>query len=183
MVAPVENCPLDADKDKLTITRKEYEQLKAQETKARESWERLLRAQAEFDNIKKRLEKERREFVKFANEGLIADLLTVLDDLERSVKLAQGHKEDYPSFLEGIEMILNHLYELLKKRGLKPIVAQGEMFDPHLHEAFLHQETDEFPERTIVEELQKGYLLEDKVIRTAKVKVAKNRGQKTEGGE
>ena len=76
--------------------------------------------------------------------------------------------------MKGIEMVLAHLYDLLKKQGLAPIEAKGKVFDPHFHEALLHIETDNFPENTVVEELQKGYLLNDRVIRTAKVKVAKN---------
>ena len=133
----------------------------------------MLRLQAEFDNAKKRLEKEKQDFVKFANEGIILELLNILDDLERTVDLAQSKHQDLSAFLKGVEMILAHLYEMLKEYGVKPIEAQGKLFDPHYHEALMQAENKDVPEHTILEELQKGYLLNDRVIRTAKVKVSK----------
>lgn len=158
----------------ITITQKEYSELKASADKAKEYWDRLLRAQAEFENIRKRLEKERQDTIRFANEELILDLLMVLDDLERSVNLAQQNKEDFGIFLKGIELILGHLYDILKKRGLSPIEAEGKAFDPHLHEALLNAERDDLPEHTIIEELQKGYLIHERVLRAAKVKISKH---------
>ena len=162
------------EKKAITISGEEYNQLKQEAEKSKEYWDRILRLQADFDNIRKRLEREKQEFVRFANEGIIVDLLNVIDDLERSLGLAQDKHEDFSAFLKGIEMVLAHLYDLLKKHGLAPIEAKGKVFDPHFHEALLHIETDNFPENTVVEELQKGYLLNDRIIRTAKVKVAKN---------
>lgn len=158
-----------------TVTLKEAEYLKLKEdaAKADEYWDRLLRLQADFDNNRKRLEKERQEFSKFANEAIILELLNIMDDLERTVDLAQSKHQDLPAFLKGVEMILAHLYEMLKENGVSPIEAQGKIFDPHLHEALMQIEDKEMPEHTIVEELQKGYMLNDRVIRTAKVKVSK----------
>jgi molecular chaperone GrpE len=150
----------------------EYLQLKDEAQKAKELSDKVLRLQADFENTRKRLEREKQDFVKFANEGIILELLNVLDDLERSVSLAETHKEDLTAFLKGVEMILAHLYEMLKEYGLKPIEAEGKIFDPHRHEALLQVENKDLPEHTVVEELQKGYLLNDRVIRTAKVKVA-----------
>ena len=158
----------------VSISEEEYNQLKQEAGKSKEYWDRVLRLQADFDNIRKRLEREKQEFVRFANEGIIIDLLNVVDDLERSLELAQDKHEDFSAFLKGIEMVLAHLYDSLKEHGLAPIEAKGKIFDPHFHEALLNIETDEFPENTVVEELQKGYLLNDRVIRTAKVKVAKD---------
>jgi molecular chaperone GrpE len=142
------------------------EELKAQQ-------DRYLRLQADFENTRKRLEKDKQEFVRFANEGIIIELLNILDDLERTVALAEDQKQDLPAFLKGVEMILAHLYDMLKEYGVKPIEAQGKLFDPHFHEALMQAEDKNLPEHTIVEELQKGYLLNDRVIRTAKVKVSK----------
>jgi len=153
----------------------EFNSLKQEAESAKDYRDRLLRLQAEVDNTKKRLEKERLEFIKYANEGIILELLETLDDLERSVEAAEAKHQDLNAFLKGIEMILAHLYEMLKKKGVSPIEAKGELFDPNLHEAMMQIETDEFPEDTVVEELQKGYMLEDRVIRTAKVKVAKKK--------
>lgn len=157
----------------VSIKESEYLKLKEEAAKAGEYWDRILRLQAEFDNTRKRLEKDKQDFVKFANEGIISELLNILDDLERAVDLAQSKHQDLAAFLKGVEMILAHLYEMLKEHGIKPIEAQGKIFDPHYHEALMQTENKELPEHTVVEELQKGYLLNDRVIRTAKVKVSK----------
>jgi len=152
----------------------EYLKLKEEADKAREYWDKILRLQADFDNTRKRLEREKNDFVKFANEGIISELLNILDDLERTVELAQSKHQDLSAFLKGVEMILAHLYDMLKEYGVKPIEAQGKIFDPHYHEALMQIENKDVPEHTIIEELQKGYLLNDRVIRTAKVKVSKH---------
>lgn len=157
----------------ITLKESEYFRLKEEADKAKEYWDRLLRLQADFENTRKRLEKEKQEFVKFANEGLIFELLNILDDLERAVELAQSQHQDLQTFLKGVGMILAHLYEMLKEYGLRPIEAEGKLFDPHYHEALMQIESKDLPEHTIVEVLQKGYLLNDRVIRTAKVKVSK----------
>ena len=161
------------EKKIITLTEEEYNQLKQEAEKSKEYSDNMLRLRADFDNSRKRLEREKQEFLRFANEGMIVDLLNVIDDLERTIQLAEEQHEDFAAFLKGIEMILAHLYDLLKKNGLSPIEAKGRIFDPVYHEALLKVETDEFDENTVVEELQKGYLLNDRVIRTAKVKVSK----------
>jgi molecular chaperone GrpE len=160
----------------VTLKEAEYLKLKEEAEKSKEYWDRLLRLQADFENNRKRLEKERQEFARFANEGIILELLNILDDMERAVGLAQSGHEDFPAFKKGVEMILAHLYELLKEHGVKPIEAEGKTFDPHFHEALMQVEDKNAPEQTVLEELQKGYLLNDRVIRTAKVKVSKRGG-------
>lgn len=157
----------------ISLKESEYLKLKEEADKAREHWDRILRLQADFENTRKRLEREKQEFIKFANEGIILELLNILDDLERTVELAQSQHQDLPAFLKGAEMILAHLYEMLKEYGVKPIEAEGKLFDPSYHEALMQIENKDMPEHTIVEELQKGYLLNERVIRTAKVKVSK----------
>jgi molecular chaperone GrpE len=157
----------------VTLKEPEYLKLKGEADKAKEYWDKYLRLQADFENTRKRLEKERQDFVKFANEGIILELLNILDDLERTVELAESKHQDVAAFLKGVEMILAHLYEMLKEYGVIPIEAKGKLFDPHYHEALMQVENKELPEHTVVEELQKGYLLNDRVIRTAKVKVSK----------
>jgi molecular chaperone GrpE len=163
------------NKEEKIITLKECEYLKLKEEadKAGENWDKMLRLQAEFENTRKRLERDRQDFVKFANERIILELLNILDDLERTVELAQAKHQDLSSFLKGVEMILAHLYELLKEYGVKPIEGKGKIFDPNFHEALMQAEDKDLPEHTILEELQKGYLLNDRVIRTSKVKVSK----------
>lgn len=157
----------------ISVLESEYLKLTEDAAKADEHWDRILRLQADFDNTRKRLDKEKQEFFKYANEGMIVELLNVLDDLERAVNLTESKHQDLPAFLKGVEMILAHLYEMLKENGVKPIEAQGKIFDPHLHEALMQVEDAEKPEHTVIEELQKGYMLNDRVIRTAKVKVSK----------
>ena len=169
----------ELDKE-ITIKEAEFLKLKDDAAKSAEYWERMLRQQAEFENIRKRMERERQDFLKFANEGIIAELLDVLDNLERTVGLAENKCQDVSSFLKGVEMILAHLYELLKRHGVKPLEAAGKQFDPHYHEALMQADDDAVPEHTVLEELQKGYLLNDRVIRTAKVKVSR-KPEKSEG--
>ncbi|MBL7070013.1 MAG: nucleotide exchange factor GrpE [Candidatus Omnitrophica bacterium] len=155
------------------LKEEEYLQLKQDAQKAAEYWDRLLRLQADTDNVRKRIDKEKTDFVRFANEGIIIELLNILDDLERTIELAQSKHQDLQAFLKGVEMILAHFYGLLKDYGVKSIDSEGKLFDPHFHEALMQVEDKDSPEHTVVEELQKGYLLNERVIRTAKVKVSK----------
>ena len=181
MVNHEENQNNKKNNEVITLTKEEFQELQAQVAKGEEYRQTALRLQADFENAKKRLERERQEFAKFANQEIILELLNVLDDLERTVGLAEAGKEDFDAFLKGAEMILAHLYELLKEYGLKAIEAKGKVFDPNLHEALMQVETDKYPENSIVEELQKGYLLNDKLLRTSKVKVAKKLSEKENG--
>ncbi|MFH1355055.1 MAG: nucleotide exchange factor GrpE [Candidatus Omnitrophota bacterium] len=162
-------------KDDVLVTLKESEYLKLKEEadRAQADREKILRLQADFENIRKRMEKEKQEFIKFANEGIVLELLNILDDLERAAELTHTEHQDLSAFLKGVEMILAHLYEMLKEHGVKPIESEGKIFDPHFHEALMQIEDKKLAEHTIVEELQKGYMLNDRVIRTAKVKVSK----------
>ena len=157
----------------IELKESEYRELKETAEKFRDMQDKFLRSQADFENLRKRLEREKQEFIKYANEGVVLELLNILDDLERVINLAEDKHEDLDAFLKGVEMILAHLYELLKAHGVKPIEAEGKVFDPHCHEALMQVENNELPENTIVEVLQKGYLMHERVIRTAKVKVSK----------
>ena len=157
----------------VTLKESEYLGLLDEAKRSKDRQDKMLRNQADLENTRKRIDREKQEFIKFANEGLIMNLLNVLDDLERSVNLAESSKEDLPAFLKGVEMILAHLYEMLKEHGVKPIEAEGKIFDPHCHEALMQVENKDLPEYTIIEVLQKGYLIHERVLRTAKVKVSK----------
>lgn len=136
-----------------------------------ESKEKYVRLVAEFDNARKRSDRERSEFVKYANEGLVTDFLTIMDDLDRVVIAASANHQDYQAFLKGVEMVMARIHELLRKNNVKPIEALGKPFDPHSHEILMQEPSDQ-EEGTVIEELQKGYLLGDRIVRTAKVKVA-----------
>ena len=157
----------------INLNEAEYLALLEEVKKGKEAQDKMLRNQADLENTRKRIDREKQEFIKFANEGLILDLLNVLDDLERTVDLAQTGKEDLSAFVKGVEMILAHLYEMLKNHGVKPIEAEGKIFDPNFHEALMQVENKELPEHTIIEVLQKGYLIHGRILRTAKVKVSK----------
>ncbi|MDD5561458.1 MAG: nucleotide exchange factor GrpE [Candidatus Omnitrophica bacterium] len=157
----------------VTLKESEYSQLKDAAEKFKDIQDKLLRSHADFENMRKRLEREKQDFLKYANEGIILELLNVLDDLERVINLAEDKHEELNAFLKGVEMILAHLYELLKAHGVKPVDAEGKVFDPNCHEALMQVENRDLPENTIVEVLQKGYLMHERVIRTAKVKVSK----------
>ncbi len=141
-----------------------------------ESKDQYLRLFAEFDNARKRMDREKLEFIRYANQELIVEFLNILDDLERSVEAARAKHEDYTAFLKGVEMVMAHVYDLLRKNDVKPVEAKGKMFDPHYHEALMQEESDDVEEGIILEEFQKGYMLGDRVIRTNKVKVAKQKG-------
>jgi molecular chaperone GrpE len=153
----------------IQLSKADYDKL----TEAAAYKDKYVRLYAEFDNARKRMEREKSEFVKYSNEILLAEFLNILDDLERSVQAANSKHEDYQAFLKGIEMVMAHVYEMLKKNGIKPIEAKGKPFDPHCHEVLMQEETDAQVEGTVLEEFQKGYLYNERVIRTSKVKVAK----------
>ena len=134
--------------------------------------DRLLRLQAEFDNYKKRMQREKTEFLKFANESLLLELLPVLDNLERA--LASARAEASPTALaDGIEMIVRLFIGTLEKFGVKPMEAAGKPFDPSLHQAVAQVETPDGSENLVVDEIQKGYLLEGRMLRAAMVRVSR----------
>ncbi|MDP8259715.1 MAG: nucleotide exchange factor GrpE [Candidatus Gygaella obscura] len=161
------------------LAKDEFDNLQAMAAVGREYNEKLLRLHADFENTKKRFERQSQEFAQFANCGIILELLNILDDLGRAVTAAEKKQEDFPAFLKGVEMILSHLHDLLKKNGLSVVEAKGKKFDPNTHEALMQVDSPE-EDGTVLEELQKGYLLYDKVIRTSKVKVAKQTENKKE---
>jgi molecular chaperone GrpE len=130
--------------------------------------ELLLRRQAEFDNYRKRTERERSEYLQFAGMDLVRDMLPVLDDFDRALKTECGS----PEYAKGVEMIYTRMYETLKKMGLEPIEALGKQFDPHLHQAVERVETKDAEDGTILGEFQRGYFFRGKMLRPSMVKVA-----------
>lgn len=132
----------------------------------------LKRLQADFDNFRKRIEKEKREIIQLANEELIEKFLNVLDNLERAEDAAKK-TNDIDALIKGIDAIIKQFKKILEDEGVTPIKAEGERFDPNLHHAMAKVETDEYPDETIVEELQKGYYYKSKVLRPSLVKVSK----------
>ena len=139
----------------------------------------LKRVQADFENYKKRVDKEKESFAKYCNGKMVARLLPLLDSFEQAIK--NGNGADIEKFRKGIELIYAQLYSLLEADGLRPIKAVGEKFDPYRHEVLMQAESDK--DDTILEEFQKGYMLGDSVLRHSKVKIGKKKPQNLAGEE
>jgi molecular chaperone GrpE len=133
-----------------------------------EMYDRLLRKQAEFDNFRRRTERDRGDFLQFAGMDLARELLPVLDDFERALKVECSDA----NYAKGVELIYQRLSDILKKMGVEPMEAAGKQFDPNVHEAVVRVPTDEVEDQTVLEEFQKGYNFKGKLLRPAMVKVA-----------
>lgn len=144
-----------ADRDRLAAEKAELD-------------DRLRRAWAEFDNARRRAERERSDFLQFASMDLVRNLLPILDDFERALKVETTDKEH----ARGVELIYQRFYDTLKKMGLEPIDTAGKTFDPNQHEAVQRVQTDEAEDQAILDELQRGYNFKGKLLRPAWVKVA-----------
>lgn len=140
---------------------------------ASEYLDHLQRLQAEFDNYKKRVDREKKELIEYANAELVSELIDIMENLERGVVSAK-ESGDIDSIVKGMEMVSTQLMDILGSRGLKPIEAVGKKFDPHYHEAMMMTPTDEYPYNTVIEEFQQGYMIKNKVIRYSKVRVSVN---------
>ncbi|MBN1253926.1 MAG: nucleotide exchange factor GrpE [Deltaproteobacteria bacterium] len=153
------------------ITELEAALQKAQE-EAQENYDRFLRTSADLENYKKRVAKEKADLIRYGNDELIRELLPVIDNLERALSHAdaEGNEEGIRS---GLEMTLQQFFGVLQRFGCTPICAEGECFDPNRHEAIMEQATGECDPGHVVSELEKGYLLNDRLVRPAKVVVAK----------
>ena len=148
------------------------EKLKAAEESAKKYLDLYARSQAEMENLKKRLRREKEDFLKFANESLLKELLPVVDNLENALKHAQD-ENSVEALREGIELTLKGMKDALAKAGVQEIKAVGERFDPNYHHAVSQEETDEVEPGTVLQELQKGYLLNQRLLRPAMVVVSK----------
>jgi molecular chaperone GrpE len=133
--------------------------------------DRWLRKGAEFDNYRKRIERERREQADQSVVDLLEELLLVVDDFDRALTVDPA--EGGNAYRKGVELIHGKLHDLLRRQGLKPIEALGADFDPNLHQAVVHEESPEHREGEVIGELRKGYMLNDRLLRPAMVKVAK----------
>ncbi len=134
-------------------------------------YERLARQQADFENQRKRLAKEQADYRDYALTDAIKQLLPIVDSFDRAIQHEGGEDRDFRS---GVELINRQLHDALSKLGVRPIPAQGEPFDPHLHQAVQMVDTDEVPDNHVIDELQRGYKLKDRLLRPAMVRVARN---------
>jgi molecular chaperone GrpE len=134
--------------------------------------DRLLRTAAEFDNYRKRIERERRDLAEFAASDVMLELLPIVDNFERALQAAAPPGAE--SYRAGIEMIHKQMLDLLRKRGVKPIEALGADFDPNFHQAVIHEASADHRDGEVMQELQRGYMLGERLLRPAMVKVAKS---------
>lgn len=148
------------------------QELAAKDLEAKNNYDRFLRQVAELENFKKRTARERDDAVRFANEALIKDLLPVVDNLERAVAHASGGGNGR-SIVEGVEMVLKGLLDAMARHGVTQITAIGQPFDPSRHEAMAQVESESHEPNSVVDELHKGYMLRDRLLRPALVSVAK----------
>ena len=144
-----------ADRDQLTCEKAELQ-------------DRLLRARAEFDNFRKRSERERSDFIQFATMDMVKDVLPVLDDFERALKVETADRD----YAKGVELIYQRLSDTLKKMGLEPIATEGQQFDPNLHQAIERVPSKDADDQAILGEFQRGYNFKGKLLRPAMVRVA-----------
>ena len=147
--------------------------LEAKEKEAEETYERLLRVSAEFENYKKRSSREIEEFRKFANQSLIKEMLSVVDNLELAMNSTNGHKAIDKDLVQGLEMTHKEILKVFEKFNVKPIEAKGQPFDPTFHEAVMQEETDDYAKNTVINEMQRGYMIHDRLLRPSMVVVAK----------
>ncbi|HRR40935.1 MAG TPA: nucleotide exchange factor GrpE [Syntrophales bacterium] len=156
--------------------------LREKEKEAAENYERYMRAVADLENYKKYAAKDRADILKYANERIIKDLLPILDGLDRALSHSNEVK-DVDTFIEGVRIIKEQLLAFLERHGVKRVESVGQTFDPERHEAFMLTESDEHEEGTVVEELEAGYMLNDRLLRAAKVAVSKKKTAGEKGQE
>jgi len=172
---------LENNEDKTNELQNKISDLEAQlsesESKLKDTLDRLLRSEADFQNLKKRTEKEKEDMRKYALQEVIIGILNVIDHIERGIKAyKESEKENLPKeeVIKGIELIYKDLKDVLGAHGLCEIECLGKEFDPYYHEALATVCSDENEHNQVVEEFQKGYMLNDRVIRPSRVKVTKN---------
>ncbi len=149
---------------------KQEAKLTSEQLKIQELTDTLQRLQADFENYKKRVDKETKEFITFANASLISKFLPMLDTLDVAIKNATKDNQ-HPQYVKGLELLHAQLMSVLRSEGLLPIICEGKKFDPHYHEVLLKEASGK-EDGTILEEFQKGYLLHKKILRHSKVKIS-----------
>ena len=165
---PAEENPQDeGEESKVVLSKSEHEKLIEQAKELESTREKLLRNAADYDNARKRLAKEREEFVRYSQEKILRELLPVLDNFERA--LAHSESLD-PKLVAGVQLIWKQLLDTLTQQGLKRLVSEGQPFDPQVHEA-VDEIEGEGPEGAVVKEILPGYVLHERVLRPAKVRI------------
>ena len=159
------------NQEEQAVDMKDNSELSKLQAELEEQQQRVLRTQADFDNFRRRTQKEKEDLAKYASSLLITELLPVIDNFERALSTGTDHPE-VSSYAKGVEMIFRQLEGVLKAEGLQEMNAVGQPFNPEFHQAIMQVESDEYDEGIVVEEVQKGYQLKDRVLRPAMVKVS-----------
>lgn len=146
-----------------------------QETK--ETYDRFLRISAEFENYKKRSAREMDDCRKYSNQSLIKEMLAVVDNLERALNSSNGNSSIDKCMADGVILTLKEILKVFEKFNVKPIESIGQSFDPNFHQAMMQEETDDYPENTVITELQKGYMIHDRLLRPSMVVVAASKAK------
>jgi len=165
--------PAGIEKPKEEAVSSFEEELEAVQEEARKNWDMYLRARADLENFRKRAQREKEELARFANESILREVLPVADNLERAVEHASREEGGGEGLLEGVEMTLSQFRKVLEKFGLTVVDAVGRPFDPSRHEAMGQVESAQHQENTVAQELQKGYMLNDRLLRPSLVMVSK----------
>ncbi len=183
-----DNKKSEKPKDKSTKKRKKGQpdtalkdletKLEKAEEEAKENYDRVLRVSAEFENYKKRSSRDMEDFRKYANEALITELLSVVDNLERAINSSENGSQAEGGIVEGVQMTLREISSIFTKFSVTQIDAVEKPFDPVFHQAVMQEENDRFPDGTVIKELQKGYTIHDRLLRPAMVIVSKSKSDK-----
>lgn len=158
--------------EEMTLEEQLQDEVDKARSEAKAHQEQYLRTLAEMENLRKRTQREKEELSKFANENILREILPVIDNLERAVDHAE-QAESSEGLLEGVQMTLTQFSQVLDRFGVKPVESLGEPFDPNLHQAMGQLETDEYPANSVAQQMQKGYQLNERLLRPAMVMVAK----------
>ncbi|MFQ5951909.1 MAG: nucleotide exchange factor GrpE [Candidatus Omnitrophota bacterium] len=164
---------MEKKKKGIAVPKKDYEELKKKAEERDEYYNKWLKVHAEYDNTRKRMEKEKLNHFKFANEDLISQLFPIVDNFDMALAAMEKAK-DKEAVMVGIKLVQKEFHRILDENGVEKIKTVGEHFDPHVHEAVSTVETEEHPDGIILEEVRAGYLLNKRLLRPAQVRVAKN---------
>jgi len=144
---------------------------------AKENHDRMLRMAAEFENYKKRATREMNDFRKFANENFVKAMLPVVDNLDRAIESSSNDKNANNSVVEGVSMTLKEILKVFEEFNVKPFESLGKPFDPNFHQAVMQEQGETYPDNTVIKELQKGYMIHDRLLRPAMVVVSKKKAE------
>ena len=169
-----DSAPSEKADENVTLPKAEYEALKAKSAERDDYYDKFMRAHAEFDNVRKRMERDRVELIKYANEGFMIEFLPIADNLEIAEKYIKEAK-DFNAVREGVDMIQAQIQRFLKDVGVERIKTVGEKFDPNMHEAVETVDSADKEDGIIIEELKPGYRFNDRLLRPASVKIVKKK--------